>query len=157
MGNKILIPQQIANIPVGVVRGTDYPITQGLSETEKDLGVDLLLTPENDLALTVTNDLKLTAGLSNMAQALVVRILIEKGSLKRHPGIGTKLQVGKKTSQNSVSDLKAEILTSLGSDPRITSIPFIQLSQESGTININMLVRIKHFEEPVPIPLAINL
>jgi len=157
VGDKILIPQQIPSDPVNIIKNKTYPITEGMSETEKDLGVDLLLDPENDLTITNLNDLKLVGGIENMAQAIVIRILIEKGSIKRHSTIGTRLQVGEKVRQNSLADLKSEIVTSLGSDPRITAVPFIQLNQQGGAIDILMIVKIRHFEQPVPIPIKLNL
>jgi len=82
---------------------------------------------------------------------------LKKGSLKRHQQIGTNLQIGEKGTGNMLDTLRSDIVSSFNSDLRIESIPFIELLQEGGTININMVVKIKNVDQPIPLPLVLEL
>lgn len=156
-GMKILIPQTSASSgSTGVKKNKSYNVTASMSEAEKSLGVDIRLTEDGDLAISNTNDLDLIGGIENFAQALTMRLSLEKGSLKRHSFIGTSLQTGRKATASALSDLKQEIVTSVTSDPRVLSMPFIELKQEGGTISINMIVMVRNVEQPVPIPITVN-
>lgn len=155
-GDNILIPQSTSAAPSGVMKGRGYNISKFLSESEKNLGVDIALTPSGDLAISNTGDLDLVAGIDNITQALAVRLALEKGSLKRHLQIGTDLQIGRKLGQNAVTEIKNQVTTSLSSDPRIDGVPFVQVIQEGGTLTVNMLVKVRQLDEPVPIPIQVN-
>jgi len=152
-GDLILIPQTSAAQSIGVLRNKQYSITRFLSEAEKNLGVDLMINADGDLILTNTSDFSLIAGVGNLVQAIGIKLLLERGSLKRHPSIGTDLQIGSKTT--NLAEIRDQIVGSLGTDPRIESIPFVQLFQESGTTRINLILKIKQLEQPVPIPLTL--
>jgi len=152
-GDLILIPQQSASNQIGVLQNKQYNITRFFNFAEKNLGVDLRLNADGDLILTNASDFSLVAGVENLVQAIGIRLLLERGSLKRHPSVGTNLQIGSKTT--NIAELRDQIVGSLATDPRIESIPFVQLFQESGTTRINMILKIKQLEQPVPIPLSL--
>jgi len=156
-GDKILIPQMTAAGSSSVAKNIEYNITNGMQQAEKDLGVDIRLNEDGDLAISSTKDLDLIAGVPNITQAIVIKLLLEKMSLKRKPRIGTSLPLGTKLRANGLAELRREILNSLGSDNRVESIPYIFLSQEGGTISINMLIKMKEIEQPIPLPLTLNV
>lgn len=154
-GDTILIPQYTANGKTGIAKNKEYNITSDLQESEKNLGVDIRLDDNGDLAIANTKDLDLIAGMDNMSQATTLKFAYQKGSLKRHPQIGTSLEIGRK-SNLQMSQLKDEIVGSFSADSRISSIPFITLKQEGNTIYINMLIKLKGASQPVPLPLVIQ-
>ncbi|HKZ39967.1 MAG TPA: hypothetical protein VJ044_03345, partial [Candidatus Hodarchaeales archaeon] len=82
---------------------------------------------------------------------------LERGGLKRHLRFGTGLQIGGKLRGNGLQDLREEILSSLGADPRIESIPFAELKREGNTVNINLILKLRQLEQPVPIPITLNI
>jgi len=155
-GQKILIPQTNSATPGGVARNKEWAINQFLSEAERNLGVDIRLTPNADLAISNTGDLSLIAGVDNMAQAIATKIYLEPGSLKRHQSIGAGAGIGTKTTQKFLQLSRTRILTSLGADPRIDSIPFATILQEGNTTNIKLVVKLKSLDQPVPVPLQIK-
>jgi hypothetical protein len=155
-GDNILIPQQNPNTSTGVTQGRVYNITKFMQESEKNLGTDIRIDKNGDLAVSNAKDLDLLAGIENMVQAIGIRLYIEKGGLKRHLTIGTDLQVGVKLRKGALQEIREQIVSSFSSDPRIDSIPFIQLTQEASTTKINMLLKLRDLEQPVPVPISLN-
>lgn len=154
-GDKILIPQQQANLDTGVLKNKEYNISKGMGEGEKGLGVDIRVTDDGDLSISNTKDLDLLAGNANMAQAITLKLLIEQGGLKRHLEIGTNLQIGSKGTD--LSEIRSQIVSSFTADPRIESLPFIELKRDGGTVQINAVVKMKALEQPVPLPITLNI
>lgn len=154
-GDKILIPQQQANLDTGVLKNKGYNISKGMGEAEIGLGVDIRITDQGDLSISNTKDLDLLAGNANMAQAITLKLLIEQGGLKRHLEIGTNLQIGSKGED--LSEIRSQIVSSFTSDPRIESLPFIELKRNGGTVQINAVVKMKALDQPVPLPITLNI
>jgi len=154
-GDQIYIPQ--SGLPSdlrGAAKNRDYPITEGLSEAQKNFGVDIQLTDEFDLAVSNTQDLKLIAGSDNVGQAIVVKLLLDVGALKRHPEIGTDLQIGRKTTvaQRTVGQIRSTLFA----DSRIESIIYVSVRQEGNATIPELSLRLKGIDQPVafPVPLV---
>jgi hypothetical protein len=155
-GDTILIPQNSSTANTGVKQNKIYNIQRNLNELERALGVDIRLNGDGDIAISNIGDASLIAGLDNIGQMLATKLLLELGSLKRHPEVGTSLGVGRKVTSNFLNDLQTQIVNSLSQDPRVESVPFIQLKQDGGTTTINMLVQVAKIQQPVPIPLTLQ-
>ena len=155
-GDKILLPGSSAAGSAGITEVKEYNITKGMRASEKNLGVDIRLTSEGDLAVSNTKDLDLIAGVENISQAILTKLLLTRGSLKRHLDIGTNLQIGAKSTKG-LNEIQSEIISSYQTDDRIESIPFIELKQESSTINANMLIKLHDIDQPVPVPITLNI
>jgi hypothetical protein len=153
-GDPIILPTTQNSPRMGVRRNIDYNITRFLSETEKNFGVDIRVTEDYDFAISNTKDLDLVAGIGNMSQAVLIRLYLEPRSLKRHPQIGTDLQIGEKAVL--IERLQSQIVNSLSSDLRVETIPFVGLEQEGGTILMNLLVKLRKLNQPVDIPIKVN-
>jgi hypothetical protein len=155
-GSAIKIPQSDAlGQSTGTLENIIYQITKYLNQAERNLGVDLRLTVDNDLAVSNTGDLDMLAGVDNMAQAILLKLGLDTGSLQRHPEIGAGLKIGIKTVASNLNEIRDKINTSLSNDGRVESIPYLQLRQEGGTTYIDMVVRLKNLNQPVPIPLVL--
>lgn len=137
---------------MGVLRNKQYNITKGLSQTEKDLGVDLKINANGDLEMNNLKDLKLVAGAANAGQALRLKLEIEQGSLPFHPNIGSNLQIGEKTKDAFV--VKTSVLNSILTDPRFESAR-VNVSVLGGTYVLDIFVRIRNTENEVPVQLAL--
>jgi hypothetical protein len=155
-GDKYLVPQSKPVGPNGAIRTKEWNITKFLSESEKNLGVDIRITKDGDLAISNIKDLDLVAGIDNMVQVLSMKLFLEKGGLKRHPTLGVNLALGRKVATNHAREVRDEIIQTYSSDPRIESIPYIDVSQEGDTTNINMVVKVMELEQPVPIPISLS-
>lgn len=156
-GEQVLIPQDGTALPFS--RGYlptkgDWPISRNLGTLERSMGVDLKLTDDFDLDIDQANgDLDLIASIENLAQAIIVRIYMQKGSLITHPQIGTSLNIGEKTKATSLDLAVSEIRTSLTNDSRIDSVVYVDAKLESGTITIDMVLKIAGQDLPITIPL----
>lgn len=155
-GDEILIPQNSTTGDMGIRSAKDYNVTNGMTESEKALGVDLRLDDNNDIALTNTGDLDVHAGMTNYAQAIIIRMSLEPRSLKRHPSIGVDLKIGEKARTNRINQVRDQIIRSISSDSRTESVPFLEVEQNSGTIGIKMLVKPKNLEQNLPVPVTLN-
>ena len=155
-GQAILIPQQKAGIDTGVTENKIYNITRTMTAQERAFGVDMQLTAGGDIAVSNVGDANLIAGIQNLGQAISIKLALERGGLKRHPGVGTGLVVGEKMTTAILNNIKTNILSSLGSDPRIESIPVLQVQVQGGTTSINMMVKPATIAQPIPLPINVN-
>lgn len=137
---------------MGVLRNKQYNITRGLSQTEKDLGVDLKINADGDAEMSNLKDLKLTAGAENAAQALRIKLEVEQGSIPFHPSIGTNLQIGEKTKDAFA--IKTSALNSILSDSRFESAR-VNVSVSGGTYILDIFVRLRNTDLEVPVQLAL--
>lgn len=155
-GDIILIP--LTSDPrisgLATIESKEYPITQSLTQIERQLGVDLQLTKDFDLAVTNVNDFKLVGGHDNALQALKIKFALEKGDLLFHPTIGTALNIGQKFTGSQVFDLKNDLLRTILSDPRFSDAEF-DISFIDTTLNVSATVREKEFDYVIPISFEI--
>ncbi len=148
-GDKIFIPRvspsEFSNVP----NTKTIKISENLNETERNLGVDVRLNPQFDFTLDTNNDLKLIAGGENAGQAVVLKITLEKGSLKYHPQVGVGLAIGEKIRNGD--DIRDDIINSILSDPRFDSIKGLDFLIEDSVVKINLNLLVKYLDTPVPI------
>lgn len=153
-GDKIKIPSRKSSPPVTPIQGRrDNPLTNGLSSGERSLAVDLRLTEDMDLDLTPSGDLNIAIGTDNGAQAIVLKLLYEKGSLKKYPGIGTNLTPGK--IMPDIATLRADVSASLLQDTRIKKVSKINLIQVNSATTLSFEVIFNDISQPVPINIPI--
>lgn len=136
-----------------IIKNKQYNITKDMSYTEKELGVDLAIGPTGDLKMSNLKDFKLIAGAENAAQALRLKMEIERGSLLYHPTIGSNLQIGEKTKDAFL--IKTTLLNSILQDPRFSSAT-VNVTIQGGIYIIDISVKIKNIDQEVPIQLALG-
>ena len=160
--NGVLMPGDIIYIPqtgspkkqTSVATAPGYPITFGQDLYELKYGVDIKMTDSFDIDLDVTGDAKLISGQDNVGQALVLKLLYEKSSLKRHPSIGTSLGIGLRFSD--VRSLISEVRRSLISDSRVDAILASEVVREDNAVLINAMIRLTGSDQPVAFPVRIQ-
>ena len=155
-GDKILLPSFNPSTTTDVIKSKEFQITKNMREAEKNLGVDIRLTKDGDLAQSNTGDFDLLGGMDNMSQAVSLRLAYEKGSLKRHLTIGTNLQTGRKVRSNSLNEMRDDVIASFLQDTRVESVPFVEIIQEGNTTFMNILLKLKESNQPIPIPIQIQ-
>jgi len=136
-----------------ILEGPESEISKSLTEVEKTIGVDLKLTPENDLELDNKKDFKLVFGGQNAAQAVRVRVFIEPGGLIFHPAIGTALQIGEKTQ--SAFDIQIQLIRSLSQDPRFERVR-AKVSILGNVVFVDLQVGIVNTGIAVPLRFAVT-
>lgn len=133
---------EIANVP-----------TTALNKLAK---VDFLLTDQFDIAINSVGDFRLSSGLTNLIQALKLKIRTQKGTLLRHLDYGVGLEHGV-----SVADIEnGEIIKSLNamieSDNRFESIDSLSIRLNGSTMAIDMSLRIANGSGILPISFDIR-
>ena len=118
--------------------------------------VDFLLTDNFDIAINSVGDFRLASGLTNLIQALKLKIRTKKGTLLRHLDYGVGLEHGV-----SVADIEnGEIIKSLNamieSDSRFQSIDRLSIKLNGSTMSIDMSVIIANGTGVLPISFDIK-
>ena len=113
--------------------------------------IDFLLTDNFDIAVNSVGDFRLASGLTNLIQALKLKIRTQRGTLLRHLEYGIGLTHG-----ISVADIEnGEIIKSLNamiaSDDRFEAIESINIRLDGPTMKIDMVIRIANGSGIVPI------
>ena len=153
-GDSILVPAPAFFGLVDIQEGAENVLTAGLTQVEKNLGVDLRINGETyDLILTNGGDLQAIAGAGNMAQAVLTRLRYEKGELLRHPEIGVGLVVG--TKARDLNSIRDDIIRSLKQDPRIEDLEDFTVVRDGPSLRLRFRVRIKQVDQPIPLELAL--
>lgn len=136
-----------------ILRKPDSPATRDLSEAEKNFGIDLKLTKDNDLELSNLGDFRLAKGVENAAQAVKIKLFIEVGSILLHPEIGTDLQIGEKVS--SAFAIKTQIIRSLSRDERFDNVD-AQVTVDGNTVFVTLAVTLSGTGISVPFKFAVQ-
>jgi hypothetical protein len=156
-GDKILIPFK-GTVPDinSILKKGSSKISESLSVFERNLGVDLQLTSDNDLSVNQSaQDLDLFAGLNNIAQALRIKLGLERDDLMYHPEIGVDMQVGQKTIYTA-EEIIDQIESCLLQDQRLQSVDSIQIERDSSTVKLFLKVSLKRFNKVVPLQLVLR-
>lgn len=132
---KIFIPStlQVPNDPSIVIppSTTGDPLT-GLSK------VDWLLTDTGDLAVNNYGDFRFASGMTNIIQALKLKIGTQKGTVLTHPEFGLGIKPGVMNSQLSAQSLYNSLVRLIQEDPRFQGLSNLQITLSGPTLNLNM-------------------
>lgn len=132
---KIFIPSDI-EVPTdpnivtpSSVQGDPY---LGLSK------VDWLLTDTGDVAVNSFGDFRFSVGITNLIQALKIKIGTPKGSKLTHPEFGLGIRAGIINSEVDIQDIYNSITKLIEEDPRFQGLSGLQLSINGPVMSISM-------------------
>ena len=123
--DQISIPASVANVDL-----------VGLSK------VDLLLTPQGDLAIDNAGDFQLAAGITNLIQSLAIKFGTTQGSYLLEPTFGLGVKAGQMTSNVSAKDIYSQINQMVIADPRFQAISDLQITMNAPQLSINLSVQL---------------
>ena len=105
---------------------------QTLPPPPDPLGIDIMFTPEGDIAINPWGDIALVSGPDNAIQALLLRIRSSPGDLPLHPGYGSQFNeagVGMKWNPDAVFGLAtSELAQIISSDRRFIGVGNLQVT-----------------------------
>lgn len=154
-GDKIAIPQSGSpKSGSGTTQGSEAPINKLLTEVQKNFGTDLKLTDDFDLDVSPYGDINLIASTENVAQRIILKLLLEVGSLKRHQEIGVGLSIGGKATADLTLILD-RVRSSLAQDSSIESVIFAEILQEGNKVVINLILKLKDVDQPISLPVKV--
>ena len=152
--NQIYIPSNLPTDEDDRVFQISHLDEPNLTKVSK---VDFLLTDNYDVALNSIGDFRLANGLTNLVQALRLKIITQRGTLLRHLDYGLGLTHG-----ISVADIdNGVIINSLNqmveADNRFDSITRMDIRLNGSTLNIDLAVKIANNSGIVPVSFNINI
>ena len=152
--NQIYIPTDLPADPddrTFEISHLDEPVLTKLSK------VDFLLTDSGDIALNSVGDFRLANGLTNLIQALKLKIQTKKGTLLRHLDYGIGLEHGMSVADLNSGVIIEELNRMVQDDPRFESIDRIDLKLNGVTLSIDMAVSIANQSGVVPVSFDVKL
>ena len=136
---KIFIP---STLPVPNDANIVIPASQQSVDLVGLSKVDWLLTESGDVAINNYGDFRYSAGITNLIQAVRIKLLTPKGRLLLHPEFGLGVKPGTITSEIDVQDIFNSINKMIEEDPRFQGLDSLQISISGPTLSINMGVMI---------------
>ena len=104
--------------------------------------VDLLLTDSGDLAMNNFGDFRLSAGITNIVQALKIKFSTQRGTMILHPEFGLGLKVGIMSSEVDTQEIFNSISKMIEDDSRFSGISGLRVDLNGPTLSISLGVTI---------------
>lgn len=114
-------------------------------------GIDLLLTPTNDLVVTSDGDGRYAVGLTNIIQDARIKMSVVKGSLPRHPNFGLGVEIGASTVDLDAQELLEAAEDAFSTDPTYTGVTAAYVNKTGGSVQIGLQVGISGVEHEIPL------
>jgi hypothetical protein len=136
---KIFIPSDLPppedNSIIQPPSTTGDPLT-GLSK------VDLLLTDTGDIAINNYGDFRFSYGMTNIIQALKIKLATSAGTMITHPEFGLGIGTGISVADLDAKGLYKKINALIQADSRFAGLSSLQISQSGPQLNISLGVQI---------------
>lgn len=146
--DQIYIPTDLPAEPDDYSRqvpGIEVSTIVGLSK------IDFLLTDEFDIAINNQGDFRLASGLTNLVQALKIKLFTEKGSILTDPSFGIGLTPGRSVADIDVNDLMKDISSIVLKDPRYEAIERLEVNLTGPVMELSIKVVLANRMGVVPI------
>lgn len=119
-------------------------------------GVDLLLTPDGDLAITADGDCRLAYGLANIVQTVRLALSTPKGSLLQHPEYGLPLRPGMSTADVDAQELLRLASAMFEQDSMFSGVRAAAVLKDGPVLKLTLDVGIAGTSQFVPITVAVK-
>jgi len=119
--------------------------------------VDLLLTGDGDIATDAYGNFRLSAGITNLIQALNIKMGTIKGTILLHPEFGLGLRVGQPTSTFTAKNIYNTINKMVSDDPRFGGIKTLQIQLNKASVTINLSVFLVNGNGVLPLTYTLNI
>lgn len=134
------------------VNSQDPWFVKELSPDLQSAGVDLAIGLDDDLVIDSSGDLQLVYGLTNLAQAVNLKVQIKKEELIRNPDFGFSEIAGKlKNSDVNNSIVTLLIESALAGDDRLQGTDSVGFTVTDTSIIINATVRVAGSQSSIPL------
>jgi hypothetical protein len=114
-------------------------------------GVDLLLTPHNDLVITPDGDSRWSVGLTNIIQKVRLALSVVQGSLSRHPDYGLPIEVGMSLADLSAAQVVRAAEGMFTGDPTFTGIKAAHIDVTGPLAKLNIAIEVAGTSQIIPI------
>lgn len=146
--NQIYIPSNLPSQPDDRIQLPSHLIEDDLTRISK---IDWLITDDGDLAINQLGEFRLSNGLTNLVQALKLKVKTKKNTLLRHLDYGFGIDHGISIADIERGDLINEMNKAIEDDPRFSTIERIDVRILGSTLTIDMAVNVANGSGVVPI------
>jgi hypothetical protein len=114
-------------------------------------GVDLLLTPANDLVITPDGDSRWSVGLTNIIQKVRLAMSVVQGSLSRHPDYGLPIEAGMSLADLSAAQVVRAAEGMFSGDSTFTGIKAAHIDVTGPLAKLNIAIEVAGVSQIIPI------
>ena len=136
---KIFIP---SDLPVPNDPNIVIPANASADPLSGMSKVDLLLTETGDLAVNNFGDFRYAYGITNIIQALKIKMGTVKGTVLLHPDFGFGIRPGTINADVDVQEIYNSINKLISEDPRFQGLSTLQINLNGPTLTISMAVQL---------------
>ena len=119
--------------------------------------IDFLLTDDGDIALNALGDFRLANGLTNLIQALKIKIRTEKGTLLRHLDFGLGISHGVSVADIESGEIIKSMNKMISNDSRFEGIERFTIRLVGSSLFIDMAVTIANKSGVVPLTFKVDV
>jgi hypothetical protein len=154
--------QQLIYIPSNTDPGADDFKSVGIpGMTDQDPmiavgGIDLLLTPQNDLVITPDGDARWAVGLTNIVQKIRLALSVRRGTLNQHPEFGLPLEPGMSVADLEPADMVRSIESMFNGDPSFTGVKAAQVRIAGPVARISVGVEVRGVSSVIPVSVDVR-
>jgi hypothetical protein len=120
-------------------------------ELTKISKVDWLLSDNGDLVLDSFGEVKLANGLTNLIQALKLKMITRRGTILAHPEYGLGLKAGISSADIVGGEIIKDMDEMIRQDPRFDGLERMSVNIREGAIVIDLAVKIRNNTGILPI------
>lgn len=146
--NQIYIPTEARPMEDDNIRPVNHLDDPDLTKISK---VDFLLTDDMDLAIDSVGEFRLANGLTNLIQAMKLKIKTRQGSILRHLNYGLGINYGVSIADIESGELLSSLNDMVASDPRYEGIRSASIRLSGSTLSIFLDIKIINNDGIVPI------
>ena len=114
-------------------------------------GIDLLLTPANDLVITPDGDTRWAVGLTNIVQKVRLALSTVQGTLALHPEYGLPLQAGMSLADLTAAQVVQAAKGMFAGDATFTGIQAASISISGPVAQMSIAVNVAGTSQSIPI------
>ena len=118
-------------------------------------GTDIRIDDDGKLVVQENSDLATISGVTNVEQAINVRLGTEAGSLIKQTAFGMSIQAGLAGTDIAIKYLKIAIRTTLTQDPRIRNVTDMIVNINGDTVSVGMNINLIGIEDSLPVTLEV--
>lgn len=119
-------------------------------------GIDMLLTPNGDLAITPDGDCRLAFGMSNIVQYATIAFSTPRGSLLQHPDFGLDVQPGQSVADLTAKEVLTAVKTMFAGDPTFTGVTSASVNRNGPVTSITVSLGVSGQDSVIPITVDVK-
>jgi len=125
------------------------------------LGSDIEISfIENDIVFGTNSDFKVIEDENNLAQAIIMRLLTNRGELRSHKDYGSNLYllIGQNIDDSALNIASSYVYSSLGEESRIKTIDELEVDfrQINGKPTLVIFLKVTTIENDIELNLVVN-